>query len=173
MFYSLHYASQICRSGVGAPVVGDLDGEYRHDSRKNILEWCLPVIDENNKSGSLEFSIAGRPNDFFPVNVSFVSKRNYSNIEVSCSVWDISPVVILMMKLKKKKSHEKQISFPVTVGGQSDPGRRGQPGEILHWDFLCCRQVWDTLKTFKRNVSSLPAYLCNSLDTVQPVCPNF
>ncbi|XP_062872756.1 archain 1b isoform X2 [Trichomycterus rosablanca] len=70
-------------SGVGAPVVGDLDGEYRHDSRKNILEWCLPVIDEKNKSGSLEFSIAGRPNDFFPVNVSFVSKRNYCDIQVA------------------------------------------------------------------------------------------
>ncbi|GAA6097976.1 archain 1b [Tachysurus ichikawai] len=70
-------------AGVGAPVVGDLDGEYRHDSRKNILEWSLPVIDENNKSGSMEFSIAGRPNDFFPLNVSFVSKRNYSNILVA------------------------------------------------------------------------------------------
>lgn len=88
----------MCRSGVGAPVVGDLDGEYRHDSRKNILEWCLPVIDENNKSGSLEFSIAGRPNDFFPVNVSFVSKHNYSNIDVSYSVWDINPVVIMIKK---------------------------------------------------------------------------
>ncbi|XP_017568528.1 archain 1b [Pygocentrus nattereri] len=70
-------------SGVGAPVIGDIDGEYRHDSRKNILEWCLPVIDENNKSGSLEFSIAGKPNDFFPVNVSFVSRRNYSDIQVA------------------------------------------------------------------------------------------
>lgn len=107
MFYSLHHAPQICRSGVGAPVVGDLDGEYRHDSRKNILEWSLPVIDENNKSGSLEFSIAGRPNDFFPVNVSFVSKRTYSNIQVSWSVWDVCPVIMIMMggsKIMKTKS---------------------------------------------------------------------
>lgn len=70
------------RSGVGAPVIGDLDGEYKHDSRRNILEWCLPVIDANNKTGSLEFSVAGQPNDFFPVNVSFVSKRNYCDIQV-------------------------------------------------------------------------------------------
>ncbi|XP_060702832.1 coatomer subunit delta isoform X2 [Chiloscyllium punctatum] len=70
-------------SGVGAPLIGELDGEYRHDSRKNILEWCLPVIDAKNKTGSLEFSIAGQPNDFFPVNVSFVSKRNYCNIQVT------------------------------------------------------------------------------------------
>lgn len=31
-------------SGVGAPVVGSCDGDYNHDSRKNILEWNLPVI---------------------------------------------------------------------------------------------------------------------------------
>lgn len=63
-------------------MIGDLDGEYKHDSRRNILEWCLPVIDANNKTGSLEFSIAGQPNDFFPINVSFVSKRNYCDIQV-------------------------------------------------------------------------------------------
>ncbi|KAB5522481.1 hypothetical protein PHYPO_G00159990 [Pangasianodon hypophthalmus] len=70
-------------SGVGAPVIGDLDGEYRHDSRRNVLEWCLPVVDVKNKTGSLEFSIAGQPNDFFPVNVSFVSKGNYCDIQVN------------------------------------------------------------------------------------------
>lgn len=72
-----------CRSGVAAPVVGDVDGEYKHDSRRNVLEWSLPVIDAKNKSGSLEFSIAGQPNDFFPVNVSFVSIRNYCDIQAS------------------------------------------------------------------------------------------
>lgn len=101
---SLHHSSQICRAGVGAPVVGDLDGEYRHDSRKNILEWSLPVIDENNKSGSMEFSIAGRPNDFFPLNVSFVSKRNYSNILVSRSVYGVIVILITFNKSWKNKS---------------------------------------------------------------------
>ncbi|XP_023672052.1 archain 1a [Paramormyrops kingsleyae] len=70
-------------AGVGAPVIGDLDGEYRHDSRRNILEWCLPVIDIKNKTGSLEFSVVSQPGDFFPINVSFVSKANYCDIQVS------------------------------------------------------------------------------------------
>uniref|UniRef100_A0A8C9TZY3 Coatomer subunit delta n=1 Tax=Scleropages formosus TaxID=113540 RepID=A0A8C9TZY3_SCLFO len=70
-------------SGVGAPVIGDLDGEYRHDGRRNILEWCLPVIDVKNKTGSLEFSVAGQPSDFFPIQVSFVSKSNYCDIQVT------------------------------------------------------------------------------------------
>jgi len=70
------------RSGVGAPVIGDLDGEYRHDNRRNVLEWSLPVIDVKNKTGSMEFSINGQPNDFFPVSVSFVSKGSYCDIQV-------------------------------------------------------------------------------------------
>ena len=72
---------------MGTPVIGDLDGEYKHDSRRNVLEWCLPVIDANNKTGSLEFSVAGQPNDFFPVSVSFVPKRTYSDIQVTGRGW--------------------------------------------------------------------------------------
>lgn len=70
-------------SGVGAPVVGDYDGEYNYDSRKNLLVWSLPVIDASNKSGSLEFSIAGHPDDFFPVNVNFMSKKSYCDLQIS------------------------------------------------------------------------------------------
>ena len=70
------------RSAVGAPVVSECEGEYHYNNRKNILEWTLPLIDESNKSGSMEFSINGHPDDFFPVNVSFVSKKPYCDIEV-------------------------------------------------------------------------------------------
>lgn len=70
-------------SGVGAPVVNECDGEYRHDSRKNILEWTMPVIDELNRSGAMEFSIPGHPDDFFPVNVTFVSKKSYCDIQLT------------------------------------------------------------------------------------------
>ncbi|XP_078282837.1 coatomer subunit delta isoform X2 [Rhinoraja longicauda] len=70
-------------TGAGTLLISELEGEYHHDSRKNLLEWCLPVIDAKNKSGSMEFSIPGQPNDFFPINVSFVSKKNYCNIQVS------------------------------------------------------------------------------------------
>ena len=46
-------SSVMLRSGVGAPVVSECEGEYRHDSRKNILEWNLPLIDQSNKTGAL------------------------------------------------------------------------------------------------------------------------
>ncbi len=67
---------------MGAPVVSECEGEYHYDSRKNVLEWSLPVIEMSNKSGTMEFSVAGHPDDFFPVAVSFVSKRPYCDLEV-------------------------------------------------------------------------------------------
>ena len=72
----------ILRSGVGGPKVNECEGEYHYDNRKNMLLWQLPVIDSSNKSGSMEFSMDGHPDDFFPVTVSFVSKKSYCDIQV-------------------------------------------------------------------------------------------
>lgn len=73
-------------------MIGDLDGEYKHDSRRNLLEWNLPVIDANNKTGSLEFSVAGQSSDFFPIGVTFVSKRNYCDIQVGVGSDPLEPL---------------------------------------------------------------------------------
>lgn len=71
-------------SGVGGPNIAEADGEYKHDSRKNVLEWTLPVIDNSNKTGSMEFSIPGCADDFFPVTVSFHSgKTTFSDIKLN------------------------------------------------------------------------------------------
>lgn len=64
-------------------MVGDVDGEYSYDSKKHLLNWRLTVVDSSNSQGSMEFTIAGMPSDFFPVKVSFVSSKPYCNIEVS------------------------------------------------------------------------------------------
>lgn len=63
-------------------MIGEVDGEYNYDSKKHLLNWRLPVVDSSNKEGSMEFSVAGIPSDFFPVSVSFYSSRSYCNIEV-------------------------------------------------------------------------------------------
>ena len=62
-----------------------MDGEYNYESKKHVLQWRLPVIDASNKTGSMEFSIAAIPDDFFPITVSFVSTRLYCHVEVSQS----------------------------------------------------------------------------------------
>ena len=59
-----------------------MDGEYHYDHKHSVLEWQLPVIDSSNKSGSMEFSIAGHPEDFFPVSVTFTSRKSYCDLKV-------------------------------------------------------------------------------------------
>merc|ERR1712012_935319 len=68
--------------GSGSPVVAECDGEYTFEKRCNELLWQLPLIDANNKTGSMEFSSSGTPDDFFPVQVAFFSKKSYSGLEV-------------------------------------------------------------------------------------------
>ncbi|XP_037031893.1 coatomer subunit delta [Bradysia coprophila] len=66
------------------PSVAECDGDYHHDSRKNVLQWNLPVIDASNKAGSMEFSVpASIPGDFFPVQVSFSSKIPYADLKAT------------------------------------------------------------------------------------------
>ena len=64
-------------------MIGELDGEHFYDPKKHTLEWRLPVIDASNRTGSMEFTVAGLPLDFFPINVSFTSAKPYCSIEVS------------------------------------------------------------------------------------------
>ncbi|EEC01081.1 coatomer delta subunit, putative [Ixodes scapularis] len=82
------------RPGAAAPVVNECEGDYSFDGRKGLLEWQLPVIDASNKSGSMEFSAQGKPNDFYPVTVNFVSKTLYCDMRVLdvVSVDDEAPV---------------------------------------------------------------------------------
>lgn len=77
-----------------SPVVNECDGEYTHDPRKNVLLWMLPIIDINNKSGSMEFSATAMPGDFFPLHINFVSKKSYADLSVTqvVHVDDDSPV---------------------------------------------------------------------------------
>jgi len=63
--------------------VSECEGEYQYEPRKNQLTWQLPLVDSSNKSGAMEFTCQGHVNDFFPINVSFYSKRSYADLSVS------------------------------------------------------------------------------------------
>lgn len=65
------------------PIVGECDGQYVHEARRNTLVWSLPLIDASTKSGSMEFSApSSNPADFFPLHISFSSKTPYAKIKV-------------------------------------------------------------------------------------------
>lgn len=68
--------------GSGSPNVSECEGEYTHDTRRGALLWQHTLIDGQNKTGSMEFSAVGCPDDFFPVTMSFTSSKTYSGISV-------------------------------------------------------------------------------------------
>lgn len=68
--------------GCGSPNISECEGDYTHDTRRQQLLWQHTVIDQNNKTGAMEFSCGGNPDDFFPVTVAFTSSKSYSGIKV-------------------------------------------------------------------------------------------
>ncbi len=63
-------------------MIGKIDGDYQFDTRKTTLIWSLSVIDQSNSEGSLEFSMRGKSNDFFPIQVDFVAETPFCDIKV-------------------------------------------------------------------------------------------
>jgi len=70
---------------MGNPTVGEVDGSYNVNQQNRFIEWQIPIIDADNRSGSMEFNCQGNDtNSFFPVRVNFTSHQSFSNINVSC-----------------------------------------------------------------------------------------
>jgi hypothetical protein len=66
-----------------SPVVGDVEGSCDFDAKKSILYWRIPLIDNKQKTGSMEFTVPEAKNSqFFPVSVSFVSSKTLCSLEV-------------------------------------------------------------------------------------------
>ncbi|XP_059437970.1 coatomer subunit delta-like [Corylus avellana] len=66
-----------------APSVRQIDGEWRYDSRNSVLEWSILLIDNSNRSGSMEFVVP--PTDssiFFPISVQFSATNTFSDLKV-------------------------------------------------------------------------------------------
>jgi hypothetical protein len=67
------------------PVIGDIVGDYEYNRPNRVLEWRVPVIDESNPDGSLEFSIADvtSADGFFPVKTYFKSEKTLGQVDAS------------------------------------------------------------------------------------------
>ncbi|CAG9116205.1 unnamed protein product [Plutella xylostella] len=67
-------------SGNSSVVVHQWEGSYSQKGRS--LVWSIPVIDEEHKTGTLEFTVnPAVPNDFFPINVSWTSETSNAMIK--------------------------------------------------------------------------------------------
>ncbi|KAD3337567.1 hypothetical protein E3N88_33087 [Mikania micrantha] len=66
-----------------APSVRQIDGEWRYDSRNSVLEWSMLLIDDSNRSGSMEFVVPPADSSaFFPISVRFSATSTFSNMKV-------------------------------------------------------------------------------------------
>ncbi|KAL8214501.1 hypothetical protein R6Q57_003950 [Mikania cordata] len=66
-----------------APSVRQIDGEWRYDSRNSVLEWSILLIDDSNRSGSMEFVVPPADSSaFFPISVRFSATSTFSNMKV-------------------------------------------------------------------------------------------
>ncbi|GLC34550.1 hypothetical protein PLESTB_001249200 [Pleodorina starrii] len=67
-----------------APTVNQVDGEWRYDSRRSALIWAIELIDDTNRSGSLEFvTSAADAEAFYPVEVTFSSNKTFCDIHIT------------------------------------------------------------------------------------------
>ncbi|KAL8166624.1 hypothetical protein V2J09_008123, partial [Rumex salicifolius] len=66
-----------------APNVTQIDGEWRYDSRNSSLEWSIVLIDDSNRSGSMEFVVPATDSSaFFPISVQFSATKTFSDLKV-------------------------------------------------------------------------------------------
>lgn len=79
--------------GSAPPVVSKVEGHYDWEARSRTLVWKMPIIDESQATGSLEFSVPGNdPKGFFPLVVSFTAKKTFMDIQVDGVTNDGQPV---------------------------------------------------------------------------------
>lgn len=66
------------------PAIESIDGVYKHDPRAGMICWHHDVVDANNSTGAMEFSIAGSDTEaFFPIQISFKSQNLLCPIEIT------------------------------------------------------------------------------------------
>lgn len=65
------------------PEIAAIDGSHRHLTQEGTLLWTMDLLDQSNRTGSLEFNIASRdPEAFFPITVTFASTQLFCNVQV-------------------------------------------------------------------------------------------
>lgn len=66
------------------PTVAPHSGEWQLNPSSHHLDWTIPLVNADDRSGALEFSVSdGDVSAFFPVRVSFVGLGNTVGVRVA------------------------------------------------------------------------------------------
>lgn len=72
-----------CRAG-SYPTVSSHTGEWALNPSSHSLDWSIPLVNAEDRSGSLEFSVGGDDaSAFFPVKVSFVAQGSLAGLSIA------------------------------------------------------------------------------------------
>jgi coatomer subunit delta len=65
------------------PTVASHTGEWALNPSNHSLDWSVAMINSDNRSGTLEFTVGGDDaSAFFPVKVSFIGQGSLSGLSV-------------------------------------------------------------------------------------------
>jgi hypothetical protein len=76
------------------PTVSSHTGEWSLDPSSHSLDWSIPLVNADDRSGSFEFSVGGDDaGAFFPVKASFIAQGSLAGVSVaSIDLVDGGPV---------------------------------------------------------------------------------
>ncbi len=83
------FSHRACRALLALllPRRAQCDGEWRFDSRNSVLVWTIDLVDDSNRSGSMEFAVGAVDADsFYPIEVSFSSDRTFCDLTIDSVV---------------------------------------------------------------------------------------
>lgn len=64
-------------------LLSQIDGDWRYDSRRGALIWSIDLIDDTNRSGSMEFVVPACDSEaFYPIEVSFNTSKTLCDIAI-------------------------------------------------------------------------------------------
>jgi hypothetical protein len=64
--------------------MAQVDGDWQWEGRKRVLLWTVDLVDESNRTGSMEFVVPAAATDsFFPVEVSFSASHTLCDVAVT------------------------------------------------------------------------------------------
>lgn len=81
----MHPSAEILSDRSGSyPTVSSHTGDWALNSSEHTLDWSVPLVDADNTSGSLEFSVSGDDDSaFFPVRATFIGAGSMAGISVA------------------------------------------------------------------------------------------
>ena len=72
-----------CRAG-SYPTVSSHTGEWSLNPSSHSLDWSIALINADDRSGTLEFSVGGDDaGAFFPVKVSFAAQGSLAGVSIA------------------------------------------------------------------------------------------